>query len=61
MTGCIGLQLPYVIHEKQYNHLPLLFLFPVSYTTIKYGRIYIEKEEKSKKEREEREKIFIKN
>ena len=41
----VGLQLPEIVGEKHYRHIPFLVCFPVFYTGLRIGQI-IEEEKK---------------
>ena len=34
---CLGFQLPILVHQKKYDHLPFLVLFPVGYSAYFVG------------------------
>ena len=46
---CIGIQCPVMIYKKEYTYLPLLFIFPVCYTSVSLGRRMVENLEQNSK------------
>ena len=51
---CIGVQLPFILDKKQYDHLPFLLISPVGYCAFTFGLQMVE--EKNKKLAEEENK-----